>query len=90
MTQRQLAGAAGVPQSTVARIETGRLDPTLDKLRHLLRAAGHDLELMAVAGVDEDRALIRDRLRLSPPARAALAVREARAAARIQPRGAKA
>ena len=83
MTQRQLAAAAGTPQSTIGRIETGRLNPTLDNLRHLLRVAGHDLELAPVAGADEDRTLIRDRLRLTPAARAALAVREARAASRL-------
>jgi len=86
MTQRQLAAAAGTPQSTIGRIESGRLNPTLDNLRHLLRAAGHDLELAAVAGADEDRTLIRDRLRLTPAARAALAVKEARAAAQFQVR----
>jgi transcriptional regulator with XRE-family HTH domain len=88
MTQRQLASAAGTPQSTIGRIETGRLNPTLDNLRHLLRAAGQDLELAPVAGADEDRTLIRDRLRLTPAARAALAVKEARAAARLQPHAA--
>ena len=86
MTQRQMAAAAGVPQSTIGRIETGRLNPTLDNLRALLRAAGQDLELSPAVGTDEDRTLIRDRLRLTPAARAALAVREARAAARFQPR----
>jgi transcriptional regulator with XRE-family HTH domain len=85
LTQRQLASAAGVPQSTIGRIETGRINPTLDTLRHLLRATGQDLELTPVAGADEDLTLIRDRLRLTPAARAALAVREARAAIRFQP-----
>lgn len=85
MTQRQLAAAAGTPQSTIGRIEGGRLNPTLDNLRHLLRATGQDLELAPLAGADEDRTLIRDRLRLTPAARAALAIREARAAARLQP-----
>jgi transcriptional regulator with XRE-family HTH domain len=85
MTQRQLAAAAHVPQSTIGRIETGRVNPTLDNLRTLLQAAGHDLELAPIAGADEDRSLIRDRLRLTPAARAALAVQEARAALRLQP-----
>ena len=85
MTQRELASAAGVPQSTIGRIETGRINPTLDTLRHLLRTAGQDLELVPAIGADEDRTLIRDRLRLTPAARAALAIREARAAIRLQP-----
>jgi transcriptional regulator with XRE-family HTH domain len=43
LSQRQLAEAAGVPQSTVARIETHRQQPTLPLLARLLAAA--DLEL---------------------------------------------
>ena len=80
MTQRELAATAGVPQSTVGRIESNRLNPTLDNLRHLLNAAGQDLELAPVSGRDEDRTLIRDRLRMSPAERAALAIQEARLA----------
>ena len=80
MTQRQLATAAGAPQSTIGRIETGRMNPTLESLRHLLRAAGQDLELSPILGVDEDHAMLRDRLAMTPAQRARLAVREARAA----------
>jgi transcriptional regulator with XRE-family HTH domain len=43
LSQRQLAEIAGVPQSTVARIETHRQQPTLPLLARLLAAA--DLEL---------------------------------------------
>ena len=43
LTQRQLAELAGVPQSTVGRIETYRQQPTLPLLAKLLAAA--DLEL---------------------------------------------
>jgi transcriptional regulator with XRE-family HTH domain len=43
LSQRQLAEAAGVPQSTIARIETHRQQPTLLLLTRLLAAA--DLEL---------------------------------------------
>jgi transcriptional regulator with XRE-family HTH domain len=85
-TQRELALAAQVPQSTVGRIETNRLNPTLDSLRNLLQAAGHDLDLVPLAGQDEDRTLIRDRLRMTPAGRAALAVQEARFATRLRPR----
>ena len=83
MTQRQLAVAAAVPQSTIGRIETGRLNPTVDSLRRLLRATDRDIELTPVIGAEEDRSLIRDRLRLTPAQRAELAIREARAASRL-------
>lgn len=43
VSQRRLAEIAGVPQSTVARIETHRQQPTLPLLARLLAAA--DLEL---------------------------------------------
>jgi transcriptional regulator with XRE-family HTH domain len=43
LSQRQLAEAAGVPQSTVARIETYRQQPTMPLLARLFAAA--DLEL---------------------------------------------
>jgi len=84
MTQRQLAAAAGTPQSTVGRIETGRLNPTVESLRRLLAATGHDLELVPAAGADEDRSLIRDRLRLTPAQRARLAIAETRAVYRFR------
>jgi transcriptional regulator with XRE-family HTH domain len=43
LSQRQLAELAGVPQSTIGRIETHRQQPTLPLLARLLAAA--DLEL---------------------------------------------
>jgi transcriptional regulator with XRE-family HTH domain len=84
LSQRGLARVAGVPHSTVARIELGRLSPRADTLERLLRATGRTLATEEVLGADEDRSLIRDRLRLSPAARARLAVREARAARRLE------
>ena len=47
-------------------------------LRLLLNAAGQELELAPLAGQDEDRSLIRDRLQLTPAQRARLATQEAR------------
>jgi transcriptional regulator with XRE-family HTH domain len=86
LSQAALAVAAGVPQSTVARIELGQLTPRLDTIERLLRATGNSVELTPVLGADEDRSLILDRLRMSPAERARLAIREARAVCRIGPR----
>ena len=83
ISQRALARAAGVPHSTVARIELGRLSPRADTLDRLLRAAGRTLATEERLGADEDRSLIRDRLRMSPAERARLAVGEARAVRRL-------
>ena len=47
LSSRSLAARAGVPASTVTRIETGRVDPTTAMLRRLLAAAGHELRLEA-------------------------------------------
>jgi len=38
-----LGERAGVPQSTVGRIESGRVDPRVATLDRLLRACGHRL-----------------------------------------------
>lgn len=46
LSQRQLARAAGVAQSTVARIEAATVTPGLDVLQRILAAAG--LHLVAV------------------------------------------
>lgn len=44
---RALAARAGVAYSTVARIEAGDVDPTVEMLRRILTAAGDDLEISA-------------------------------------------
>lgn len=66
LSQRSLAAKAGVPQSTVGRIETGVLEPRIDTLLRLLHASGHDLELGVRLGEGVDRAQIRERLALTP------------------------
>lgn len=40
MTQRDLAEAAGVPQSTIARIESGTRQPSLPALARILASVG--------------------------------------------------
>lgn len=79
LSQRKLAGRAGVPQSTVARIESGTVDPAVSTLDRLLRACGEQLEAMPVIGAQVDRTLIADQLERSPRNRVE-AVAEAAAA----------
>jgi predicted transcriptional regulator len=76
LSQRALALVAGVPQPTVARIESGAVTPRVDTLDRLLRACGKDLELVERAGRGLDRTMIRERLRLTTAQRARFAVRE--------------
>lgn len=66
LTQQGLAEAAGKPQSTIAKIERGRRDPSLTTLQELVRAAGFDLRLELVPRDDHDRQLIDAMLALSP------------------------
>src|SRR5438270_222220 len=69
LTQRELALRAGVPQSTVARIETGALDPRTRTVERLLRACGMELDVSARPGAGVDRTQLRERLGLTPRAR---------------------
>lgn len=84
--QRELARRARVPQPTLSRIERGLTSPRFDTLDRLLRECGRELDLVDRAGLDVDRTLIRDRLRLTPGERARLAVREWRATAALRRR----
>ena len=45
ISQRALAGRAGVSPSTVARIERGRMEPTFDLLTRLVDACGQELRI---------------------------------------------
>ena len=50
MSQRGLARVAGVPPSTVSRIESGDVDPTVGMLERLVTAAGCLLDIAARDG----------------------------------------
>lgn len=71
LTQRALAAASGVPQETIARIETGTTQPRFDTLDRLLEACGFGLEIMPRLGIGVDRTLIGWMLRMSPSERLA-------------------
>ncbi|MGI9022113.1 MAG: helix-turn-helix domain-containing protein [Acidimicrobiales bacterium] len=70
LTQRQLAVRSGVPQPTIARIESGRQMPRADTLDKLLRACGWELDMTPRRGEGEDRSLIAHWLSLTPAERA--------------------
>ena len=53
LSQRVLAGRAGVSQPLVARIESGVVDPPFNRLLGLVRACGFDLDIHVVP-LDED------------------------------------
>lgn len=86
LSQRALASAAGVPQSTVARIELGVLSPRTDTLERLLSAAGASLNVEPKLGIGIDRTHIRELLRLTPTERARVAAATAANMAKLDRR----
>ncbi len=74
LTQRQLAAKVGIPQETIARIETGRVDPRVGTLDRLLEGCEFGLEHLPRLGIGVDRTQIRELLRLTPSERLAVAV----------------
>jgi transcriptional regulator with XRE-family HTH domain len=78
LSQRDLAARAGVPQPTVARIESRAVSPRVETFDRLLAACGAGLAVRSRPGAGVDRGPIRAILRLSPAERLAVAVQEAR------------
>jgi transcriptional regulator with XRE-family HTH domain len=76
LTQRELADRAGIPQPTIAAIETGKQDPRYATLDKLLRICGFDLDLVPHDGEGEDRTVFT--LDLTPTERLRFAERGAR------------
>ncbi len=83
MTQRALADATGVPQSSIARIERGTTDPRVDTLQRLLRATGRELETEPRLGEGIDRSLIYLTLAMTPDERGRSAARAGRTLATL-------
>src|SRR2546426_7223996 len=62
LSQRALAERAGLAQSEIARIESGRQEPSFARLEQLVRGAGYDLRVELVPHDDHDEQLIRQML----------------------------
>lgn len=77
LSQRALARRAGMAQPAIARIESGKVNPGVDTLVHLLAACGFELAAAQRVGEGVDRTVIRELLKLSPRERLELAVEEA-------------
>lgn len=69
LSQRELAARTGVPQSAIARLESGQVVPRFDTLNRLLSACDATLELKRPLGVGIDRTAMRELLKLSPDER---------------------
>ena len=68
LTQSELAARAGMPQSTVARLEAHGSNPRAQTLERVLAAAGARLEAAKVAG-GVDESLVARNLALTPAER---------------------
>jgi transcriptional regulator with XRE-family HTH domain len=60
LSMRALAARADVAASSIARIESGKVDPTVGMLARLLRAAGRELELATHRGPGPELADLAD------------------------------
>lgn len=69
LSQRELARRSGIPQPTIAAIESGRQDPRHATLERLLRACGFEWDIHLVPGIGIDRTLIAQQLALPPTQR---------------------
>jgi predicted transcriptional regulator len=86
LSQRELARLAGVPQSHIAKIESGVVIPRVDTLDRLLALCGEGLESVPRPGRGVDRSVMRELVKLPAGERARLAVTEARNLERALPR----
>jgi transcriptional regulator with XRE-family HTH domain len=66
LTQRELAAKAGTTQSAIARLESGRTQPSFDTVLRLVRLCGMDLDIMLSERDDSDWAQARRLLALTP------------------------
>ncbi len=48
LTQRELSQKTSIPQSTIARIETGAVSPRIETLNRLLIAMGYRLKVVKI------------------------------------------
>jgi transcriptional regulator with XRE-family HTH domain len=71
VSQAALARRLGTSQPAIARLESGRGNPTVLTLRRALDALGHELELASAprASSGVDATLVRRQLRLTPAER---------------------
>jgi transcriptional regulator with XRE-family HTH domain len=84
LTQAELARTAGLSQSAIARWESGRVQPSLETLRDLIRACRLELTFGMANYDDSYDEYINALLEKSPEARVADAIERERVYARIR------
>ena len=78
LTQTELGHRAGVPQSTIARIESGARTPSTDMVERLVRTAGFEVHARLGEPDPETSSLFPRSLSRTPAQRLADATRAAR------------
>ena len=79
LTQREVAERTGLSQPTIARLESGAIQPSFSQVDRLIRACGLELRVGLATADDSDWSVAQANLRLSPDAR----VRQHQAALRF-------
>ena len=77
LSQRALAGRVGISQPMISAIERGLQDPRLGTLDKLLRACGHEVDLVLRGGEGVDRTQFIPMLRMTPRQRLRAASQDA-------------
>ena len=83
LTQAALGLRLDTAASAIGRWERGDVSPSLETLRSLIRATGHDLSVGIASADDHDLALIRRSLQRDPAERLADLVRVVRTLRRM-------
>jgi len=83
LSQRDLAARAGVSQPMISAIERGVQDPRHGTLDKLLRACGHEVDLVLRGGEGVDRTQFLPMLRLTAAQRMRAASRDAQVIAQL-------
>jgi transcriptional regulator with XRE-family HTH domain len=77
LSQRELAERAGVAQSEIARIESGKREPSIPTLQRILAGAGAELRFRLAPLDDHDRVMAARQQRRSPDQKKTAAARHA-------------
>lgn len=83
LSQRELAGRASISQPMISAIERGLQDPRHATLDKLLRACGHEVDLVVRGGEGVDLTQFLPMLRLTPGQRLRAASRDAQVLAQL-------
>jgi transcriptional regulator with XRE-family HTH domain len=84
LSQRELAERAGVAQSEIARIESGKREPSIPILQRILAGAGLELRFRLAPMDQHDHVLAKRQARRSSQERTAAAARHAHNVAQFE------